>query len=83
MKSQRTLKMGSVRSNTRSIGQFLYKLCVKSRSHIVSLTLMKLGENVWLDEISKKFGNGSSEKLGHYVKSCINLVYVLEVTFSV
>ena len=53
------LKMGHVRSKFRSLGQILEKFCVHSRGHIFSLIIMKLGENVCLDEISGKFENGS------------------------
>ena len=38
--------------------------CVRSRSHIFSPIIMKLGQNVCLDKISNKFENGSL-KLGH------------------
>ena len=51
--------MGHVRSNTRSLGQILEKQCVPSRGHILSLIVMKLGQNVCLNEISDEFGNGS------------------------
>ena len=59
MKSHTSLKMGIVGSKTRSLGQILDKLCVHSRSHIFSLIIMKLGQNVCLDEISDEFENGS------------------------
>ena len=47
--------------------------------------IMKLVENVCLDEISDKFENTLCQikKLGHYVKSYKNRVYSLEATFSV
>ena len=50
--------MDRVRSKTRSLGQILEKLCVHSRDHIFSLIIMKLGQNVCLDEISDRFENG-------------------------
>ena len=59
MKSQTSLKMGHVRSKTRSVGQILEKPFVRSRSHIFSLIIMKLGQNVCVDEISDESGNGS------------------------
>ena len=52
-------KMGHVRSNTRSLGQVLEKPCVYSRGLIFSPIIMKLGENVCLDEISDKYENES------------------------
>ena len=57
MKSQTSSKMGHVGSKTRSLGQILEKPCVCSRGHIFSLTIMKRGQNVRLDEISDKFEN--------------------------
>ena len=43
---------------TRSLGQMLEKPCVHSRGHIFSLIIMKLDQNVFLDEISDEFENG-------------------------
>ena len=40
-----------------SLGQNLEKSCVSSRGHIFSPLLMKLGQNVFLDEISDMFEN--------------------------
>ena len=51
------LNMGQVRSKTRSVGQILEKLCVHSRGHIISQIIMKLDQNVCLDEILDKFEN--------------------------
>ena len=50
MKSQMSLKLGHVGSKTRSLGQVLEKPCVCSRGHIFSQIIMKLGQNVCLDE---------------------------------
>ena len=44
---------------TRSLGQILEKPCVHCKGHIFSPIIMKRGQNVYLDEISDKFGNGS------------------------
>ena len=66
MKSQTSSKMGQVGSKTRSLGQISEKSHVCSRGHIFSLIIMKLGQNVCLDEISDKLEN--YEKLGHYVE---------------
>ena len=44
--------MGHVGSKTRSLGQIIQKPCVCSRGHIFSPIIMKLGQNVCLDEIS-------------------------------
>ena len=50
-----SLKMGHVGSKTRSLGQILEKKpCVYSRGYIFSLIIMKLDQNVWVDEISHK-----------------------------
>ena len=59
MKSGTTLKMGHIRSKPRSLGQISEKPYVHSRGHIFSLIIMKLGQNVCLDEISVRFENGS------------------------
>ena len=47
--------------NTRSLGQILEKLCVRTRGHIFSLIIMKLYQNVCLEEISDKSKNGSCQ----------------------
>ena len=59
-------KMGHVGSETKSLGQMLVKPCVCSRSHIVSPIIMKLGQNICLDEIlmSLKMVHVAS-KIGH------------------
>ena len=62
MKSPTSLKMGHVGSKTRSLGQMLEKPCVPSRGHIFSPIVMKLGQNVCLDEISHKSENGSCSR---------------------
>ena len=41
-----------------SLGQILEKPCVRSRSHIFSLIIMKLSKTVCLDEISDEYENG-------------------------
>ena len=61
MKSQRSLKIGHVRSKARSLGQILEKPCVPSRGHIFSPIIMKLGQNVCLNEISEDFENRSCQ----------------------
>ena len=50
--------MGHVGSKTRSLGQILEKPCVHSKGHIFCLIIMKLGQNVCLDEILVEFENG-------------------------
>ena len=45
---------------TRSLGQILEKPCVHFKGHIFSSIIMKLAQNVCLDEISDEFVNGSS-----------------------
>ena len=61
IKSGTTLKMGHVRSKTRSLGQISKKLYVHSRGNIFSLITMKHGQNqnICLDEIVDRFENGS------------------------
>ena len=61
MKYQTGLKMGHVGSKTRSLGQILEKPCVRSRGHFFSPIILKLGQNVCLDEISDKWENGSCQ----------------------
>ena len=61
MKSLTNSKMGHVGSKFRSLGQILVKPCVRSRGHIFSPIIMKLGRNVCLDEISDKVENGSCQ----------------------
>ena len=53
------LKMGHVESKTRSLGQILEKPCIRFRGLIYSSIIMKLGQNVCLDEVSDESGNGS------------------------
>ena len=50
MKSQTSSKMGHVR--LKKLGQVLEKAFVHSIGHIFSLIIMKLGQNVCLEEIS-------------------------------
>ena len=52
IKSRMSLKIDYVGSKTRSPGEILKKPCVRSRGHIVSLIIMKLCQNVGLNEIS-------------------------------
>ena len=56
MKCRTSVKMGRVWSKARSLGQMLEKHCVRSRGHIFSLIIMKLGQNVYLDQISYELG---------------------------
>ena len=51
--------MGHVGSKTRSPGQILGKPCVRSRGHIFSRILMKVGQDVCLDK------SRTSSKMGH------------------
>ena len=50
--------MGHVGSKTRSLGQFLETPCVCPRGHIFHPIIMKLGQNVCLDDILDEFENG-------------------------
>ena len=69
MKFWTSLKIGCVGSKTRSLGQILEKPCVHSKGHVFSPIIMKRGQNVCLNEISDKFGNGpvgsETRSLGH------------------
>ena len=56
MNSHTNLKMGHVGSKNRPLDQILEKPCVRSRGHVFSPIIMKLGQNDFLDEISE---NGS------------------------
>ena len=51
--------MGHVGSKTRSLGQILEKPCVRSRGHMFSLIIMKLGQNVCLHEVLDELKNES------------------------
>ena len=69
-----------------NVGQFLEKRCVRSRGLIFSPIIMKLGENVCLDEIhvsdklTLKVGHVGSKTmtLGEILE---NLEYTLETAF--
>ena len=62
MKSQNILKLGHVRSKTRSLGQMLEKPSECLRGHIFSQIHMKNGQNVCLDQILDEYENGSCWK---------------------
>ena len=50
--------MGHVGSKTRSPGQILGKPCVRSRGHIFSQIIMKVGQDVCFDDILDEFEKG-------------------------
>ena len=84
MKSRTSLKMGHVRSETRSLGQILEKPCVRSRGHIFSPTIMKLCQNFCLDKISDELEmnhvGSKTRSLSQILdKTCVRS----EATFSV
>ena len=64
--------MGHLGSKTRSLGQILEKPCVCSRGHIFSLIIMKLGQNLCLDE------SETSVKMGQVGSKTRSLGQVLE-----
>ena len=66
--------MSHVGSKTRSLGHIFEKPCVRSRGHIFSLIIMKLGQNVCLDE-SKSW---ASLKMGHVGSKTRSLGQILE-----
>ena len=41
-----------------ALGQILEKTCVCTRGHIFSPIIMKSGQNICLEEMSDKLGNG-------------------------
>ena len=49
--------MGQVKSKTRSVGKILEKPCARCRGHIFSQIIVKLGQNVCLDDILDEFEN--------------------------
>ena len=53
MKFQMSVKISHVGSKTRSLSQILEKPCVHSRGQIFSPIIMKPGQNVCRDEISR------------------------------
>ena len=57
--------MGHIKSKTRSLGQISLKPCSASRGHsmvyYVALSIMKLYQNVCLDDILVKFEYGSCQ----------------------
>ena len=59
MKFWTSLKRGGFWSKTSSLGQILEKPYVHSKGHIFNPIIVKRGQNFCLDEISRKFGNGS------------------------
>ena len=67
--------MGHVGSETRSLGQILEKPSVRSRGHIFSRILMKVGQDVCLDDISDKI------EMGHVGSKTRSLGQMLEKPF--
>ena len=55
MKSGSGLNMGHVGSKTRSVGQMIEKPCEHNTGHIMHPIIMKICQNVCLDEIWVKF----------------------------
>ena len=59
MNARTSLKMGYVRSKTRSLGQILEKHGIRCGGHIFSPIIMKVGQNVCLYKISEELKNES------------------------
>ena len=59
MKPRTSLKIADVRSKARSLDQMSERPCVRSKGHIFSPIIMKLGQNVCLDKSLDEFENGS------------------------
>ena len=57
--SRPSSNLGHMGSRTRSLGQIIGKPCVHSIGHTFGPILMKLGQNVDIDEILDEFENGS------------------------
>ena len=78
--SETSSKMSHVGSKTRSLGQILQKTCVPFRGQIFSPIIMKLCQNVFLDEISDEFKNGSClvKKLGQVRSKTRSVGQILE-----
>ena len=72
IKSRTSSKFGHEGSKTRSLGQILEKPCVRPSGHIFSPILMKLGQNVCIDE------TWTSLKLGHVGSKTRSLGQILE-----
>ena len=67
--------MGHVGSKTRSLGQILEKPSVRSRGHIFSWILMKVGQDVCLDDISDKIENGSCGVKNYVTRSNVRKTF--------
>ena len=73
MKSQTSLKLCHVGSKTRTLGRISEKPCVRSRGQIFIPIIIKLGQNVCLDEISDelKIGLVRSKTRSNLRKPCV------------
>ena len=69
--------MGHVWSKTRTLGQILRKLCVRSTGYIFSLEILKLGHSVCLDKILDEFENGSCR-----VKKLVTTLNLLKTLYT-
>ena len=69
MISKTILKMGHVRSKTKSLGVILEKPCVRTIGHTLSPIIMKLGQKVCLDEIWDEFENRSCPSKNEVTRS--------------
>ena len=69
IKSWTSVKIGHVGSKSRSLGEILEKPFVHSRGHIFSLIIMKLRQNVCLDEISDENDLVTYFLTRHHMKS--------------
>ena len=63
VKGRMGLKLGQLRSKTRSLGQIIVKSCIHSKSHIFSPIFLKLAQNVCLNNILDEVK--SDQKVGH------------------
>ena len=64
--------MGHAGTKTKTLGKILEKPFVCSRSQIFCRIIIKLGQNVCLDEILEELENMSDKKLGQVLeKPCV------------
>ena len=56
--SRSVLIMDEIGTKSRSLGQILVKSCLHSRDHIFGPLFLRLGLNIYLDNISVRFDHG-------------------------
>ena len=61
MMSRPLLKMGVVRSKSRSLGQILEKPCDRSKDHSFDPIFIKLAQDVYLNDVPTPIENGCGQ----------------------